>query len=147
MIKIKKATEENLQRISEIEQEAISPPWSYEALQSEINNDDAYFIIAMDNSAKPPLCVGFAILRQVGDDAELLQIVVDKPARGRGVGDLLMNSVLKYVKEKPLESVFLEVRSSNTAAVKLYEKHGFTTVRIRKSYYNRPVEDALVMKK
>ena len=91
--------------------------------------------------------VGFAVLRHVGDDGELLQIAVDKSVRGRGIGDMLMISVLDHVVECALDSLFLEVRKSNAAAVGLYKKHGFESVRVRKDYYHDPVEDALVMVK
>jgi len=164
MIHITIATDEHLERIYEIEQEAISPSWSREALFDEMNKDDSFFVVAADNTkelspcvatgntTEPSPCVspyvaGFAILRRVGDDGELLQIAVDKSARRHGVGDLLMKSTLDYSEENALNSVFLEVRSSNIAAICLYKKHGFKHVRIRKDYYDNPVEDALVMVK
>jgi ribosomal-protein-alanine N-acetyltransferase len=84
-------------------------------------------------------------MRQVGDDGELLKIVVDKIERGNGIGDLLMEAVLDYTEEKGFKAVFLEVRIGNIAATRLYEKHGFKSVRIRKDYYNAPFEDALIM--
>ena len=101
---------------------------------------------AVDTAISPAI-VGFAVLRQVGDDGELLQIAVDKCARGRGVGDLLMNAALEYARNNALCSIFLEVRRGNIAAVGLYKKHGFNSVRIRKNYYSDPVEDAVVMVK
>ena len=89
--------------------------------------------------------LGYAVLRQVGDDGELLKIAVDKQLRRKGVGALLMATVLEHAAEKAFESVFLEVRESNTAAIKLYEKYSFKVIRVRKDYYNDPVEDALIM--
>jgi len=137
----------------EIEREAISPPWSREALLEEMNREDSFFVVAAnatkkeDNTGEPSLCVGFAILRQVGDDGEVLQVAVDSPARRRGVGDALIAAALDYAVAHEFESVFLEVRSGNAAAVRLYEKHGFSTVRVREGYYDSPVEDAVVMAK
>jgi len=153
MISLVTATEKNLPQVLEIFQEAISPSWTHKALLSEISKGDSHFIVAVDESKGcdatgfPLIVVGFAVLRQVGDDGELLQIAVEKSSRGRGVGDLLIDSVLDYAAENAFNSVFLEVRCSNTAAVSLYKKHGFESVRIRKDYYNSPVEDALVMVK
>ena len=145
MISITLAAEENIHRILEIESEAISPPWSEKALFEELGRDDSYFIVAVNRPQNN--VAGFAILRQVGDDGELLQIAVDKSARRCGIGDVLIDAVLKYSEEKNYNSVFLEVRGSNDAAVRLYEKHGFSTVRVRKGYYYSPVEDAVVMSK
>lgn len=143
MIKIEIATEKDLSRILEIEKGSISPIWPEGALLVEINKEGSYFVVAVDESASH--IVGYAVLRQVGYDGELQQIAVDESARRSGVGDLMMDAVLKHADIKSFESVFLEVRYRNTAAVRLYEKHGFRTVRVRKNYYENPVEDALVM--
>jgi len=165
MVTIALATENDISQVLEIEQEAFSPPWTRDALLGEIGKNDSFFVIAKDttepspcarhrtvpcltNKAEEPspcFIAGFAIMRQVGDDGELLKIAVDNSARGKGIGDLLMKAILEEAKRKAFPSVFLEVRSSNTAAIRLYEKHGFNTVRVRKDYYNDPVEDAIVM--
>ena len=55
------------------------------------------------------------------------------------------DAVISHMVENDLLSLFLEVRKSNLAAVNLYKKHGFINVRVRKDYYNDPVEDAIVM--
>lgn len=159
---VRKTTEKDIPRILKIEQEAISPPWTQDALLSEIYKDDSFFVVAVDGVSDAGIAVsgvsdvsdaevgdshilGFAILRQVGDDGELLQIAVDISARHKGVGDLLIKAVLEHAKENGFNSVFLEVRKSNEAAVQLYEKRGFKSIRIRRDYYINPVEDALVM--
>jgi len=164
MVSVIPATENDIQRILEIEQEAISPPWTHGALLSEMYKKDSYFVIAIDDSApsttdvddyssptvdkhRSPAVVGFAILRSVGDDGELLQIAVDKAQKRGGVADLLMIATLEYARKNTLGSVFLEVRRGNAAAVGLYKKHGFTSMRIRKNYYSDPVGDAVVMVK
>ena len=164
MVSIIPATENYIPRILEIEQEAISPPWTHGALLSEIYKKDSYFVVAVedcassvidiDDNASPavynaayPAVFGFAVLRRVGDDGELLQIAVDKSHRHGGVGDLLMMAVLEHARENTLGSIFLEVRRGNDAAVGLYKKHGFSSVRIRKNYYSDPVEDASIMVK
>jgi len=146
MVGIIPATENDMQRILEIEQEAISPPWTHGALLGEMYKQDSYFVVAVDERLSPAV-IGFAILRCVGDDGELLQIAVDKAQRREGAGDLLIMAALEYAREKALNSVFLEVRRGNTAAVGLYKKHGFNSVRTRKDYYSDPVEDAVVMVK
>ena len=88
---------------------------------------------------------GFVILRGLVDDGELLQIAVDKRARRCGVADLLMDAAIGYALEKELKAIFLEVRKSNDAAIALYKKHGFKSVRLRSDYYSNPLEDAVVM--
>ena len=151
MIFTRLATEEDIPRIIEIENEAISPPWTHGSLLNEIYNDDSFFVIAVEAAEKAeeetarPDILGFAILRQVGDDAELLQIAVDRLVRRGGVGNILMEAVLDCAAEKGYLKVFLEVRCTNKAAVFLYKKHGFKSVRVRKGYYTDPIEDAYIM--
>ena len=160
MISIAMATEREISQIYNIEKEAFSPPWTHNALLNELSKDDSYFIIAKENTTKlssivepSPACraqhtiLGFALMRQVGDDGELLKIATDKTARRKGVGDLLMTAVLDKAKSNSFPSVFLEVRSGNTAAIRLYKKHSFKEVRIRKNYYTNPIEDAVIMAK
>ena len=155
MIKTIVASVNVIPGIFKIEQEAFLPPWTYESLLNEVSREDSYFITAfneyeteeLSSPHSPPSLLGYAVLRQVGDDGELLKIAVDKQARRKGVGALLMADVLNYAADKAFKSVFLEVRKSNAAAVKLYEKYGFAVVRTRKDYYDKPVEDALIMVK
>ena len=164
MIHIAVATEDDIDRILEIEREAISPPWTHGTLLSELYRDDSFFAVAKNNSqfiihnsqlgtkdvntefgmGDETVC-GFVILRCIADDGELLQIAVDKAARRRGVADLLMGAAFRYASEHALKSVFLEVRASNDAAISLYKKHGFKPVRQRKGYFDQPIEDAIVM--
>jgi len=157
-ITISVVANDDLLRIFEIGQEAISPPWTFEALLSEVSRDDSFFAVAKANSqlscdgdSSSELgmidknILGFVILRRMGDDGELLQIAVDRNARRRGVADLLTSTALSYSEENELKSVFLEVRESNEAAIALYKKHGFIPVHTRKNYYDDPVEDAVVM--
>jgi len=139
------ATDVDVDRIVEIEQEAFSPPWTRGDFLSELEREDSFFIVAIEKAEEPSPCLGFAVVRQVGDDGELLKIAAFKGVRRCGVGDLLMNAVLGHASEKAFKSVFLEVRSSNAPAIALYEKHDFMPLRTRKDYYDNPTEDAVVM--
>jgi len=150
LIRIAYASENDVPRIVEIMQDAVSPIWTSDAFLSEMRKNDSLFLVALDDEivgieTGSPRCTGFAVVRQVGDDGELLQIAVDSSARRCGIGDSLMAAILEYAADNVLPSVFLEVRSSNSAAIGLYEKHGFKPVRTRKDYYDDPTEDAVVM--
>ena len=152
MISIAYASEKDLLRILEIMQDAVSPIWTKDAFLNEMRKGDSLFLVALDdamvdNEIGAPRCMGFAVVRQVGDDGELLQIAVDKSARRSGIGSMLVAAVIDYAEVHALQSVFLEVRGSNIAATALYKKNGFEPVRTRKNYYDDPVEDAIVMKK
>lgn len=91
---------------------------------------------------------GFALIRMVADEAELLTIAVDPKWRGKGVGRALMDAVFADLMLSPVRRMFLEVDEQNTAAIRLYETLGFSTISSRKGYYARPdgsAATALVM--
>ena len=140
-LSIREVSEDDIPAILEIERETIFPPWTHGALLSEIYNQDSYFIKAEKNGA----VLGFAILRRAADEAELLQIAVSRNVQRMGAAGALMLKALEWAASAGVISIYLEVRKSNEAAAGLYKKHGFVSVRIRKNYYEDPVEDAVVM--
>jgi len=143
MMSVRAATEDDIPRILEIEIDSISPPWTHGALLGEIYRDDCFFSVIDEHSHSVS---GFVILRQVSEDeGELLQIAVCKAAQRHGFAGSLMSAALRYAEERSFKTIFLEVRKSNEAAIALYKKHGFKSVRVRKDYYRDPTEDALVM--
>ena len=139
---VRTAAEDDMPRILEIEREAISPPWPHGALLAELYREDSLFLAAIGSGEA---AIGFCILRRMADEGELLQIAVDKTHRKHGAADALMHGALIWAGEQGLLSMFLEVRLSAVAAISLYEKHGFESVRVRKGYYTHPAEDAMVM--
>ena len=152
-IAVDTAVDDDLPQIFSIEQESITPPWNHLALLSELHREDSFFAVAMYSAGIQSeqqvsvhrVVLGFVVLRRMGDEGELLRIAVDKAVRRCGVADMLMCAALRNAGEFCQNSIYLEVRSSNEAAISLYKKHGFTYVRQRKRYYDNPVEDAVVM--
>jgi len=103
-------------------------------------------IVEMADPTTPPgeaPVLGFLVARHVASDWELENIVVAPTARRKGVGRRLLEALLDRVAQTN-GSVFLEVRESNIAARKLYEKAGFCETGRRKSYYINPAEDGVV---
>jgi len=90
--------------------------------------------------------VGFIVGRQVEDEWQIENIAVTGTARRHGLGSRLVGELLDLVRSQGGKSVLLEVRESNRAARSLYEKWGFLEVGRRKTYYQNPPEDALVLK-
>lgn len=89
--------------------------------------------------------VGFIVGRQVEHEWEIENIAVTGAARRRGLGSRLVGELLDLVRSRGGKSVFLEVRESNRAARSLYEKWAFIEIGRRKTYYQNPAEDALVL--
>jgi ribosomal-protein-alanine N-acetyltransferase len=141
MIRVVSAGEAHLDEVLEIEKASIFPAWSEGALTNEIGRDDGLFAVALENET----VAGFCIIRRAADEAELYQIAVRDDFRRAGIGDLLMLTAVRYCLEHGVVSLYLEVRRSNEAAIRLYKKHGFRTEGRRKNYYSSPVEDAVIM--
>lgn len=90
---------------------------------------------------------GYLIISMVCNEAEIIQIAVKKDCSRTGVATGLINEAFENCSKKSVNSVFLEVRVSNLAAVAFYEKNGFEKTGVRKNYYSAPIEDALIMHK
>ena len=78
---------------------------------------------------------GFALIRVVADESELLTIAVDPKWRGKGLGRALLKAVFDDLLLTPARRMFLEVSEDNAAAIRLYQRHGFATISSRKGYY------------
>lgn len=141
MIDVIHAVETDIPAVLEIENEAISPPWSEGALLNEVGRTDGLFVLAVEDGA----VLGFCIVRRAADEAELYQIAVREDCRHRGIADSLMKAALGYCRENAVMSLYLEVRRSNEPAIRLYKKNGFKNEGRRKNYYSSPVEDAVIM--
>ena len=92
-----------------------------------------------------PEILGYAGILMVPDEADITKISVRKDMRRQGIGAALLEGLKARAPEHGIRKIFLEVRKSNEAAIRLYKKCGFIQVGERKRYYNDPVEDALVM--
>lgn len=93
---------------------------------------------------------GFAIIRMVEDECEIISIAVSKTSLRQGVGGKLLEFLEKYVKREGLKTLFLEVAEDNDAARALYHKAGFEEFGKRKDYYVRwhgRGVDAIMMRK
>lgn len=91
--------------------------------------------------------LAYAILSVAAGEAHILTLCVSPDARRRGYGELMLADLLQLARERHAASVYLEVRPSNQAAIRLYEKTGFQEIGIRPDYYPDKFgrEDAMVM--
>ncbi|MCR5828756.1 MAG: ribosomal protein S18-alanine N-acetyltransferase [Lachnospiraceae bacterium] len=140
--------------MAELERECFSDPWSEDSITEmygtkilvgveEAGTDEGIGVEPTERTVRG--IVGYAVIRTVADEAELLRICVSKSARRNGFGRMLLSESLKTAKEDGAERVFLEVRSQNLPARSLYEKAGFEETGVRKNYYHDPTDDAVIM--
>lgn len=109
--------------------------WPREDFAAYITGEGTPVYVACDAKRK---IAGFAMVRLVGDEAELITIAVDPKWRRRGVGAALLRAVFDDLLMTPARRMFLEVAADNAAAIRLYGKYGFARVSERKGYYPRP---------
>ena len=114
--------------------------WSSNNLLSEIENQRSYVIKAKLNEE----ILGFAGIIDTVDQEEITNIVVKKSYRNKGIGSILLESLIEYAKSNNKEKIYLEVNCKNSFAIKLYEKYGFKECGLRKKYYNN-TDDAILM--
>jgi [ribosomal protein S18]-alanine N-acetyltransferase len=88
---------------------------------------------------------GFLVARRVVNEIEILNFAVSPKARGRGIGAMLLRETLTWGTEFGAVQAILEVRASNSPALRFYERHNFRVVGRRARYYSEPAEDALLL--
>ena len=134
-------TKDDASAVAELELKIFAMPWSREDFFRETNNELAEYIVGeLDGQI-----VDYAGAWVSFDQAEVMHVAVDKNLRGQGVGTMLFGELIKAVKLRGAKSITLEVRPSNTPAIKLYESFGLKSVGRRKGYYLDNGEDALIM--
>lgn len=89
--------------------------------------------------------VAFLVGRRVASDLEILNFAVQSEARRRGIGASLLSEAFKWGKSFNAGNAFIEVRASNLAALRFYERHNFQIAGRRPRYYTAPVEDAILL--
>lgn len=97
------------------------------------------------SGGEAPALLGFTALLLTPPESDVLDIVVQREYRGRGIGRKLLDTACDYALLAGVDTTFLEVRPSNTPARRLYARLGFTQCGIRKAYYTDPAEDAIAM--
>ena len=116
--------------------------WNYDVIKQELECSNSYFItVKNDNEV-----MGFAGLKVILDEADIMNIVVKKSYRNNGIGSILLKHLISYAKSLNLKTITLEVNEHNLSAVRLYDKFNFDHIGIRKKYYNGE-SDAIIMSK
>lgn len=142
MIKVIDARLCHIDAVEAIEKRCFSLPWTREMLVKQLYGDMQIFLAAENESGE---AVGYVGLMYVLDEGYISNVAVSPDWRRRGIGDMLIEELIIRARAKKLSFVTLEVRESNLAAIELYKKHGFTEVGVRRNYYERPTENAILM--
>jgi len=136
---IKKAVKSDIQKIIEIERSSFIDPWNEQLFKDAL---DSIFVFEKDRSL-----AGYIVFESVLDEGHITNLAVAQGYQRQGVASKLIEHVLDIAKGLKIKQIFLEVRQSNEAAKKLYQKFGFKEIGKRKGYYPNAKEDAIIYRK
>lgn len=142
---IEPAESKDAQRLAQLHEHGFFRGWPVADFLGFLSDKNTPVYVACDAKRR---IAGFALIRIVADESELLTIAVDQKWRGKGVGRALLTAVFADLMMSPARKMFLEVDEQNPSAIALYKRLGFKTVSSRKGYYARPdgsAATALVM--
>ena len=143
--------------MAQLEAQCFSLPWSLRLCEDELRSPlGCYYAaeqcgdVAADDSTRctahaQAILAGYAGMQVIGDEGYITNIAVAPPFRQQGLGRALLERLIAQAHQQNLQFMTLEARESNLPALSLYRSLGFRQEGVRKGYYEKPKEDALVM--
>jgi [ribosomal protein S18]-alanine N-acetyltransferase len=138
---IRNMEEKDIKQVMQIERVSFSMPWSEISFYKELHKKRTILKVAAIHEE----IVGYAVGEYVVDEGHILDLAVHPRYRLMHVATVLVEDIVREFDSVLCRFVYLEVRASNHAALRLYENMGFGVVGIRKWYYVAPKEDGLIM--
>ena len=159
MISIRKMNEDDIPSVAAMEQQIFTDPWSENVYRQTLKLDGVTYLVATDdeqeeknnaaesksNNVRYEKIVAACGIRNIVGDGEITNVMVLPEYRNCGLGYTMVSKLLEEGRMLGVINFTLEVRSSNMAAISLYEKLGFAAEGIRKNFYDHPKEDAVIM--
>ena len=146
-LRIREAQGKDAEDLIFLEKNCFSDAFSEKTIREMLEEEDYILLAAFTDkgSERTEKAVAYAGYRKVLDEGDIMHICVLPHYRKQGLGLMLMKALIRRAGEEGTDRIFLEVRTSNEAAIGLYEKTGYKKTGIRKDYYRGPREDALIM--
>ncbi|HVV75056.1 MAG TPA: ribosomal protein S18-alanine N-acetyltransferase [Mycobacteriales bacterium] len=133
--------------VMSIEEELFgAEAWSDGMFWSELAQRDTRRYLAVDDDAGE-LCAYAGLCAYAPHEAYIQTIAVATRAQRRGIGEAMLVELLGEAERRECGHVDLEVRADNDPAIRLYERHGFTQIAVRRGYYQPSGADAIVMRR
>lgn len=132
----------DVEAVHAIECACFAIPWSKEAFITEVVENKCARYLVLKEDGVP---VAYAGVWFVLDEGHITNIAVRPDRQGNGYGEKITRALMQLSSDTGMAFLELEVRTSNTAAQRLYRKLGFQDVGLRKRYYADTGEDALLM--
>jgi ribosomal-protein-alanine N-acetyltransferase len=130
--------------VTQMELQSYPFPWSEGIFRDCLRVDYYCCVVELDDQL-----IGYAVMSTGAGEAHVLNLCVAASYRCRGIGGQLLGHLLEFAKGLGVNDVFLEVRPSNTAAIRLYQTEGFSQIGIRRGYYQATEgrEDAVILRR
>lgn len=138
---IRKMTEADLPEVCTIEQATFSDPWSEEDFRSSLKEPGNGYLVAEAEGKIAGYCGYWGI----AGEGYIYNVAVKEEYRRHRIGYQMLKTLLEESLDRGITSFTLEVRRSNEAAIRLYEALGFVSAGVRKDFYTKPKEDAVIM--
>lgn len=138
---VRKMVMEDGAAIAEMEHQLFSDAWSEKSVLDTLNQNETVCLVA----EKAGRTAGYLLAYTAADEAEIARIATVKEMQRKGVAGVIMKELKTICREQGVNKIFLDVRESNTAARRFYEKEGFREDGIRQRFYDNPVEDGILM--
>ena len=138
---VRKMQPEDLLQVCEIEKDNFSLPWSEKSFLESMERNDTLFLVALNGEE----VAGYLGCYCVAGEGEITNVAVKSSYRRQGIGGKLLETLYEEAKVLHTQEFFLEVRESNEAAIGLYSRQGFVKEGVRKNFYEKPVENAVIM--
>jgi len=140
-MQIRKMTIEDLQQVCAIENETFSDPWSEEDFSNSLQEaNNAYLLAELDG-----VIAGYCGYWGIAGEGYIYNVAVKQEFRRQGLGYQMLKTLIDESADRGITSFTLEVRASNEPAIRLYESLGFESAGLRKDFYRKPKEDAVIM--
>lgn len=138
---VEEMTTDDIPEVAGIERLSFTMPWSETSFYNEVKRPGSVSKV-MRREEK---IAGYICASRVMDEGHILTLAVRPEFRRRGIAAALIGDIIRNLREEGCRAIFLEVRSSNEAARRVYEKFNFRLFGLRKDYYKSPTEDAVMM--
>jgi ribosomal-protein-alanine N-acetyltransferase len=141
-IELRRLEPDDLDTVEDIEQASYATPWSRSMFAAELRKPSSLALAACLETGE---LVGYAFISRYVDAWHVMNVAVAPELRRRGIATALLERFFEVTSSDPRRGYTLEVRVSNTEAIRLYERLGFEARGIRRGYYTDNREDALIM--
>lgn len=141
MTEFRRMQPEDLDQVAAIERQCFSEPWTRAGFETSLRSPDTLYLAALEEGQ----VVGYCGLLRSFEEADITNVAVREDHRNQGIAGKMLEELMEQGRRWGILRFTLEVRVSNRAAIRVYERLGFASVGVRRGFYTKPAEDALIM--